>query len=77
VKNKIKGGKTITFVFCALIYIAKNTFLDHKEIVHTHDGIIFCYRKYGAKYIAECETGSECEIEKSLAAYLVGFPCLG
>jgi len=27
----------------------------------------FCYRKYDAKYLAECETGCQCEIE---------FPCL-
>jgi len=57
-KNEIKGGKNITFVFCAIIYIKRFTFLDHKEIVHTHDGIVFCYRKCGAKYLAECETGS-------------------
>jgi len=56
-KNEIKCGKNIVFIFCALIYIEKFTFLDHKEIVHTHDGIAFCYRKYGAKYLAECETG--------------------
>jgi len=49
-KNEIKGGKNITFVFCAIIYIEIFTFLDHKEIVHTHDGIIFCYWKCGAKF---------------------------
>jgi len=58
-KNEIKGGKNITFVFCALIKIERFTFFDiFKEIVHTHDRIIFCYRKCGTKYLAECETGS-------------------
>jgi len=43
-KNEIKGGKNVTFVFCVNIYIEIFTFLDHKEIPQTHDGIIFCYR---------------------------------
>jgi len=38
-KNEFKGGQNITFVFCALIYIKIFTFLDHKEIVLTHDSI--------------------------------------
>jgi len=44
---RLKEEKNITFVFCALIYIERFTFLDHKEIIHKHDGRIFCYRKYG------------------------------
>jgi len=33
-------------------------FLDHKEIVDTHYGIIYCYRKCGNKYLEEFEIGS-------------------
>jgi len=57
-KNEIKGGKK--YNFCILCFnIDRFTFLGHnKERVHTHNGIIFCYRKYGAKYLVECETGS-------------------
>jgi len=73
----LKVEKNITLVFCAAIDIEIFTFLDHNEIVHTHDGIMFFYRKCGAKYLAECETGSECEIEQIAHCLLVGFPCLG
>jgi len=41
-KNEIKVGKDIPFVFCLNIDIETFTFLDHKEILHTHDGMIFC-----------------------------------
>jgi len=59
-KNDIKDGKNVSFVFCALIFVKRFPFLDHKEIVHTYDGIIFCYRKCGTKYLMEYD--GQCEI---------------
>jgi len=50
--NEIIGGKYITFVYCATVYIKRFAFLDHKKIVDTHYSLIVSYRKYDTKYIA-------------------------